>query len=295
MHEPIARWNRARGVWTTSTQNIVCGHSEPYSQTWPTSGTTRHGTAYQHRPSAHRTNGSACSSPPGLLPTPTARPYGTHQSASSGAAVRPSLDRLTPTLLPTPEAKLGTSGPDYARTRRRHSGGDDLTTVVHGRLLPTPRASDGPKGGPNQRNSDGTPTLSSAVMLLPTPEASDATGGRMSTELGGTTPVGQQTVGDAGHRVVAWGDYEPAIRRWEHILGRLAPPPTEPGRTGAPRLSPRFVEWMQGLPDGHVTDVPGLTRADMLTLLGNGVVPLQAAAATPVLLDMGRTTREATE
>lgn len=39
-----------------------------------------------------------------------------------------------------------------------------------------------------------------------------------------------------------------------------------------------------GLPDGHVTDVPGLTRADMLKALGNGVVPQQAAAALRIML-----------
>jgi DNA (cytosine-5)-methyltransferase 1 len=41
-----------------------------------------------------------------LLPTPTATPYGNNQSASSGAAVRPSLDTLAPMLLPTPTAQL---------------------------------------------------------------------------------------------------------------------------------------------------------------------------------------------
>ncbi|WP_245920310.1 hypothetical protein [Actinomadura mexicana] len=34
-----------------------------------------------------------------------------------------------------------------------------------------------------------------------------------------------------------------------------------------------------GLPDGWVTDVPGLSRNQQLTLLGNGVVPRQGAAA----------------
>lgn len=33
-------------------------------------------------------------------------------------------------LLPTPEAKLGSSGPDFARAERPNSGGDDLTTIV---------------------------------------------------------------------------------------------------------------------------------------------------------------------
>src|SRR5581483_6015657 len=38
-----------------------------------------------------------------LLPTPTATPYGSNQSPSAGAAVRPSLDRLArDALLPTP-------------------------------------------------------------------------------------------------------------------------------------------------------------------------------------------------
>ncbi|MEU8270164.1 DNA cytosine methyltransferase [Sphaerisporangium sp. NPDC049002] len=83
---------------------------------------------------------------------------------------------------------------------------------------------------------------------------------------------------------VDWGPYRPAVTSWGRILGRPAPRPTEPGRTGE-RLSPRFVEWLMGLPAGHVTDVPGLSRNQMLHALGNGVVPLQAAYAAGVLLD----------
>ena len=84
--------------------------------------------------------------------------------------------------------------------------------------------------------------------------------------------------------VLAWGPYEPAIRRWELTLGRPAPAPTEPGSKGQPRLSPRFVEWMQGLPEGWVCDVPGLSRNDQLRLLGNGVVPQQFAEVVRVLI-----------
>ncbi|RAJ61680.1 DNA (cytosine-5)-methyltransferase 1 [Streptomyces sp. Amel2xB2] len=40
-----------------------------------------------------------------------------------------------------------------------------------------------------------------------------------------------------------------------------------------------------GLPAGHVTGVPGLSRAAQLKALGNGVVPQQAAAALRLLLD----------
>jgi hypothetical protein len=42
------------------------------------------------------------------------------------------------------------------------------------------------------------------------------------------------------------------------------------------QLDPAFVEWMMGVVAGWVTDVPGLSRNDVLKILGNGVVPLQA-------------------
>lgn len=44
---------------------------------------------------------------------------------------------------------------------------------------------------------------------------------------------------------------------------------------------------MMGLPEGWVTDVPDLTRNEMLKALGNGVVPAQAAAALTFLLRAG--------
>ena len=82
-----------------------------------------------------------------------------------------------------------------------------------------------------------------------------------------------------------WGGYEAAIRSHEQLLGRIAPPATEPGpKRGTPRLSARFAEWMMCLPDGWVTDVPGLTRRQQLTMLGNGVVPPQAAYALDDML-----------
>jgi DNA (cytosine-5)-methyltransferase 1 len=45
-----------------------------------------------------------------------------------------------------------------------------------------------------------------------------------------------------------------------------------------------FVEWLMGLPEGWVTGVDGLSRNDMLRVLGNGVVPHQAVAALHWLL-----------
>ena len=53
-------------------------------------------------------------------------------------------------------------------------------------------------------------------------------------------------------------------------------------------LNPAFAEWLMGLPNGWVTNPEiGLTRAQQLKALGNGVVPQQAQAALTELL--GRT------
>lgn len=77
-----------------------------------------------------------------------------------------------------------------------------------------------------------------------------------------------------------WGEYTDAIRTWEHQTGRPAPGPV--GADG--EESPRFAEWMMGLPDGHVTAVPGVSGAQQLRMLGNGVLPAQAAFALSYLL-----------
>jgi DNA (cytosine-5)-methyltransferase 1 len=47
-------------------------------------------------------------------------------------------------------------------------------------------------------------------------------------------------------------------------------------------LNPVWVEWMMGLPKGHVTG-HGLKRTQELKMLGNGVVPQQAALALKLL------------
>lgn len=48
------------------------------------------------------------------------------------------------------------------------------------------------------------------------------------------------------------------------------------------KLNPKFVEYMMGLPEGWVTDLP-ISRAQQFKLLGNGVVPQQALYALDLL------------
>lgn len=114
---------------------------------------------------------------------------------------------------------------------------------------------------------------SGVVNQFRTPCAAEAEGGppEKSTHL----------MGRIAH--TDFGDYALAVARWEAVLGRPAPPPTVTGPKGGARLSPAFVEWMMGLPEGHVVG-RGLTRVQELRALGNGVVPQQAAAAELALL-----------
>lgn len=172
--------------------------------------------------------------------------------------------------------------------------------------MPTPTASDTNGAG---AHGDGGNDLRTAVSLLPTPavndmgasytpETWDAWTERMKAAHGNGNGHGASLHIEAlrvaeeqpltpltAMGAVDFGPYTAAIARWEAVLGRPAPAPTEPtGKGGAHRLSPRFVEWMMGLPDGWVTDVPGTSRNDQLKALGNGVVPQQAAAAVRHLL-----------
>lgn len=84
-----------------------------------------------------------------------------------------------------------------------------------------------------------------------------------------------------GYSHARWGQYGRAIERWQHVIGRPAPAPTV-RRNDRDRLSPAFVEWMMGLPEGHVTG-HGLSPSQELKMLGNGVVPQQARLALTML------------
>jgi DNA (cytosine-5)-methyltransferase 1 len=263
------------------------------------------GTAGERRPPPAAVVGAVQPGGVALLPTPAARLGDSHGTPTPDLAAvrmydegRRNLDDAV-ALLPTPRTNEargpgahGDGGPDLRTAisllptprARDHKGRDpnprgvDLNEALA--LLPTPRATDGTKGGPNQRGSSGDLMLPSAVMLLPTPTAvhwaRNATADRADVKP--TTNDNGWTLADVA-QADRWGRYATAIARWETVLGRPAPDPTEPGSKGQPRLSPRFVEWMQGLPDGWVTAVPGLSRNEQLRALGNGVVPLQCAAA----------------
>lgn len=84
---------------------------------------------------------------------------------------------------------------------------------------PTPRASDGDKGGPNQRGSKGDLTLPSAVHHFPTPTATQHKGWSANHNRAGTDD------------------------RLDYTIEREAANTAQPGR-----LNPTWVEWLMGWP-----------------------------------------------
>ncbi|QIY64647.1 DNA cytosine methyltransferase [Streptomyces sp. RPA4-2] len=213
---------------------------------------------------------------PGQAPGGWAR---AHAGGRSGVLVAPD-GRLR--LLPTPAAADGTGGPG---TSPKRQGGMNLRTAVT--LLPTPAARDWKSGASNLLGTNSRPLNEVVVNLLPTPKASDGPhGGPNQRDTAGNYYLPGQAVRLDGRWVATNGtDYGPAIRRWEQVLGRPAPEPTEPGTKGNRRLSPAFVEWMMGADPGWVTGPDlGLSRSDQLKILGNGVVIHQAALAYRALL-----------
>lgn len=243
-----------------------------------------------------------------LLPTPVAD---NSRGLPSEGTDYQSLPNALVALLPTPQAR-DEKGYGPADLKR-----NDPNLSALPLMLPTPRATDGTKGGPNQRGSSGDLMLPSAVQLIPTPSVADSTGGHerrggkrgdelllkglaraqaegkllptpIATHWAKTSDGAREKYGssDSMQDIVEadrWGEYGPAIRRWEAVT-RPAPEPTRLSAKGTPKLSDRFDEWLMGLPDGWITEVPGVTWNETLKACGNGVVPQQAVAALRFLL-----------
>jgi DNA (cytosine-5)-methyltransferase 1 len=288
-------------------ENVAALRTRGSSPTWPRSGMTRNGYAYAPPTPEPRTAATASSSSGSgpepqegsrLPPTPVtgnssdgeatgswmARRDRQKQPGRNGNGIGTPLPAAI-ALLPTPMAgDFGAdkdAGPVRPSGAKRQTGLPDV--IIHrlaahggqagtgepgpGRLLPTPDTGCSPNGhgrrggrpGNGHQSGQGLDVSAAALAGVPEPPA-------------GTGPA-------------VWGEYEPAIRRWEGVLGYPAPPPAEPGPSGRPRLSAEFAEWMMGLAPGFVTGVPGIPRTRQLKIIGNGVVPQQAAAALRLLID----------
>ena len=331
MPQPIASWNPTRDVWEGGAGGVVlralgrvlgdltnlgydCQWSTfrasttgaphrrerifviavPSSKGWrlPWHTATRE-TACRWAPALD----SGCSGKPvNLLPTPTVGDKG-GECARSGDGYGAPLGEVV-RLLPTPTATYsGNSPEEHLRKKPGRTKVTDLRILVEDvglKLLPTPKASDADWGTPSTsgRPREKSTFLATQIALLPTPMASDTRTPAPGDTRRRTPPLRTRAT------MPGFGDYAPAITRWEQVIGRPAPSPTIPSPAGKPRLSHHFTEWMMGLPEGWICDPalwvdypPTKARNACLRMAGNGVVPLQAAWAIHALLD--RATRSA--
>lgn len=228
-----------------------------------------------------------------LLPTPGASDWkgsGATQGRERDGRPRPPGDADLPevvAMLPTPSVADVTGGHRYRSGARRGElllpgvAEDLAANHAVAALLPTPKAPprDIREAAEVKLGTDYDGDLEAVIIDLTSRKRRKdrATHGQLI--IPGTTITPPPPVWDLSDTAEAWGKYAPAIARWETILGRLAPAPTMPGRDGKPRLSPLAVEFMMACPEGWVTGVPGLSRNQMLRILGNGCVAPQAAIA----------------
>jgi hypothetical protein len=119
-----------------------------------------------------RTAGSASFSSP-LYPTPAASDWKRDDYPADRLRKSPNLPTIS-RYFKTPTSQLAINGGSQHPDKRKAGGhGPTLADEVE-HLLPTPKATDGEKGGPNQRGSSGDRPLPAICHLLPTPTAQAA-------------------------------------------------------------------------------------------------------------------------
>jgi len=159
----VATWNTVRGVWEKPTgASLLCEHSEPYLETWPTSGTMLNGQAYEQPTRELPTIDTEFLSSPGpLLRTPTAAevdggPVHPDVAKAKGQTLRLTSQVLN--LLPTPNTQEGSGKCRDYRADLTHALTCDCKEwaeftpaierweKVTGRPAPEPTLPDGQKG-----------------------------------------------------------------------------------------------------------------------------------------------------
>lgn len=201
------------------------------------------------------------------------------------------VSREANNLFPTPIVRDYKDG-SAAQSRNGKVSTDTVARAIFNSgeitLMGTPRTSSANGSTPKQV-ALGAPKsrIEDQVKLFPTLRASDSYERRNQKTMDRIArDGGDMTMTTLARTETNWGKFEPAIRRWETIIGRPAPEPTKPdGKEGNHRLSSKFTEWMMGLPDGWITG-HDLKRNDELKLAGNGVVPQQAELALRLLLEL---------
>ena len=123
--------------------SLLCGHSVPYSETWPSSGMMRDGAAYS-LPTPERPTDAIASS---LLPTPAASNPNDGETLESWQARR-----------------------ERVKARRINGNGFGMPLTIAVRLLPTPVASEAQKAtqrqNAEQKSRTGQVWLSNVALTI---------------------------------------------------------------------------------------------------------------------------------
>lgn len=241
---PWAVFDRERDVWRSG-ETRLDGTADVFDGVWPTDGVM--------------VSGRVWTAPawPAVLPRLSGTPA-RHGDADPRHRVSGSP------LIPTPAAR-DAKGLNQRRNQENLPGAMELGTRLRSApataFMPTPRASDGEGGPMYEKNLAGAAVNGTTLMpttrandgavlgqagLLPTPTASDGMAERMRTGVWHAGSRRAMNLGIAGRIVTAgegkardpesygfrvdWGRFTPAVRRWETILGRPAPDPTQATR-----------------------------------------------------------------
>ncbi|WP_246203767.1 hypothetical protein [Streptomyces tailanensis] len=157
-------------------------------------------------------------------------PTSAHLTAANGSSSPPGRPGERP-LLKTPTSNLGTNGGSQHPDKRKQGGhGPNLADEVEHLLLPTPKASDGIKGSPNQRHGNGDLTLPSAAASLLSARRPNRT---RASDQGFRRPSSAEVL-------PLWSDPEterPASG------GDRTPPPSPAGRRSPARRPARPMTW----------------------------------------------------
>lgn len=291
----FARLDPDSSFWKTSRASLL-GDSDTFLQTWPASGSMRNGACYRRPTWAPRISASGSSSWPTATvmdsassgskpgsghvtltdravrqwPTATATPYGNNQSASPGAAVRPSLNTMARTgSWPTPVAH-GTERSAEAnivhRAQTGRKGYNELNVVA--KLWQTPSVAD-TTGGHATRGGErsGELLLNGQAANWPTPRSRDEKGKGYEDGLPNVAqswPTPTAAAGQRGSDPTRDRGPGPSLDGMAASFPSGQPDPTTPtggdgslnsGPTSRPRcLNPRFVGWLMNFPPGW-TDV----------------------------------------
>ena len=296
------------------------------SKTWPKRGSLRNGTVFQRPNSGRPTNGngSLCwptatvngnynrkgltaTSGDGLATAALRWPTPRAEDAQSTGAHRGVPDTLTAAmrLWPTPDAQ--------AMERYNTSpgpAGKRPTLALAVKMWPTPTANDSKNDNPPSQQERNTPPLNVAAAMWQTPKAQDSCSGRKASGL--PNLVGQARMwatprsSSNENRATRLYGTNTGVKHAEGLAqqaGSFRPDRgiVRDGENGSPladrpRLNPRFVETLMGLPVGWVSCSP-LAMASYRSWLAThsrhlrGVLGWMCTASdeplSPVLRDSG--------